>query len=461
MKRLRKHPPQSRPGSTLVLVLIFITMFSALAVAMASMSGANMQVAGNYVKLDRTRAAAESGLEVMRYWMNQVTMSGTIADSQRFSVLGTSLQGQLPANMVPAVTGTTITITDVPLDAEGRTFSAVLTKIDDSNVRLDVIGENGPISRTIRTNCFFQTRADTVFDFGVASKGPISLSGNVELSGVNINIESNAYIVSENDLLALSITGNSHIAGNVKIVNPLANVFLQGGHAGIGGDTGEAAMQHVEKGVAPTDFPEMNPQPFIDFANANGRPLTAGDDLAADATYVNLKIPAHMNPHFTGNTTLTGVIYIQQPNVVTFGGGVNITGLIVADGDPTDDSGTNQIDFQGNVTSHPVTSLPAGAQYDFVREQTGTFMMAPGVRATFGGSFSTPLCGAIAANGIEFYGNAGGTIYGSVVNYSDTDMVLSGNSDLLFNRSGLVEVPAGFVPRIILRYDPSSYAEVL
>jgi hypothetical protein len=39
-------------------------------------------------------------------------------------------------------------------------------------------------------------------------------------------------------------------------------------------------------------------------------------------------------------------------------------------------------------------------------------------------------------------------------------MTLSGNSDLLFNRSGLDEVPAGFVPDIVLNYDRSSYSEV-
>jgi hypothetical protein len=70
------------------------------------------------------------------------------------------------------------------------------------------------------------------------------------------------------------------------------------------------------------------------------------------------------------------------------------------------------------------------------------------------------VSGAIAANGIEFGGGAGGTIYGSLINYSPNPMACGGNNDLVFNRSGLTEVPAGFVPQVILRYDPSSYAEV-
>ena len=86
--------------------------------------------------------------------------------------------------------------------------------------------------------------------------------------------------------------------------------------------------------------------------------------------------------------------------------------------------------------------------------------MAPGFHVSFGGSFTT-LSGAIAGNGVEFFGNAGGTINGSVINYSDEEMTLSGNSDLYFNRSGTTEVPAGFVPEIVLEYDASSYSEVL
>ena len=37
---------------------------------------------------------------------------------------------------------------------------------------------------TIRSAYAFGTRANNVFDFGVASRGPVSLSGNVELEGV-------------------------------------------------------------------------------------------------------------------------------------------------------------------------------------------------------------------------------------------------------------------------------------
>jgi len=460
MKRVKYLPHEGRQGSALILSLIFIVIFSAMAVAMAGMSGTNVQVAENQRKLDNTRGCAESGLEVIRYWMSQVEMSGTTAADQRFTQLGTVLQNELSAvTIVPVCNGSTISISNWPLQSSSnQSFSAVLTKIDNDNVQMEVTGHYGPIDRTIRTNYYFGTRAHNVFDFGVASKGPISLSGNVELSGVNINIESNAYIESASSLVALSIIGNSQIAGHVKIVNRLANVYLQGNNAGVGGVTGQAATlpPYTEIGVAPTEFPEMSPSQFYGYAT---NVLSPTADLKHNATYENLRIPAGRNPNFTGHATLKGVIYVETPNVVTFAGGVDITGIIVTNGSPTDDSGTNQIAFTGNVTSYPVSQLPQEEKFHGLQEQTGTFMIAPGFKTRFGGSFGT-LSGAIAANGIEFYGNAGGTISGSILNYANEPMTLSGNSDLLFNRSGLTEVPAGFVPEIVLHYDPSAYAEV-
>ena len=300
-------------------------------------------------------------------------------------------------------------------------------------------------------------RAHTVFDFGVVSKGPLSLSGNVDLAGVNINVESNAYIESLDNLLALSIIGNSSIAGNVKIVNPLANVCLIGGQAGVGGETGQDAMKHIEIGVAGAEFPDMAPGVFESYAT---NLLSSSVDLKSSQTLTNVRIPAGMNPKFTAQTTIRGVLFIEAPNVVEFAGGASVTGVIVTNGSQTDDSGTNQLNFTGTVDSHPVTSLPQEAQFAGLQSKIGTFIIAPGFAVSFGGNFST-LNGAIAANGVSFFGNAGGMIRGSVINYANKQMTLSGNSDLLFNRSGLDKVPAGFVPDIVLNYDRSSYSEVV
>jgi len=186
--------------------------------------------------------------------------------------------------------------------------------------------------------------------------------------------------------------------------------------------------------------------------------VDANTDTSADAAFENIRVVAGTNPNFTGHATLNGIVFIEAPNVVTFSGGTTITGIIIANGDLNDDSGANQVNFSGNVSSHPVSELPQEVQFAQLRNETGTFLMAPGFSACFGGNFDT-LNGSIAANGIRFHGNAGGIISGSVINYSDTEAEITGNSDLYFNRSGTSHVPAGFVPELILQYEPTSYSE--
>jgi len=442
--------------------MIFVVIFSALAVSMATMSGTNVQIAENQRKADRARACAESGFDVIRFWLNRVSISGTTAENLRFSQIADSLQEELTSENITNVTiscnGSVVTIPSVTLDSPGqKSFYGTITPLDNETLRIDITGVCRSITRTIRAHYNFGERANNVFDFGVATKGPLALSGNIELEGVNVSVEASVYIESENSNLALSIIGNSQIAGDVSIGNPIASVDLQGGQAGIGGETGQDAINnHVSFGVPPSEFPEPDPGQFESFVT----PLDPNIDTSADATLENVRIAPNTNPTFSGQVILKGIVYIETPNVVTFTGGADITGIIVGDGNLEDNSGVNQIIFRGNVDGHPITELPMEEQFNGLHGQTGTFVMAPGFHVSFGGSFST-LSGAIAGNGVEFFGNAGGTINGSVINYSDEQMTLSGNSDLYFNRSGTTEVPAGFVPEIVLEYNPSSYSEVL
>jgi Tfp pilus assembly protein PilX len=449
-------------GTVLILSMVFLVIFSALAVSMAEFSTKNVCIAQNQCQSDSARSCAESGLEVVRYWLSRASISGSTAPAERFSQLAASLQSELSdasvTNVAASYDGSTISIPNVTLDSgTDRHFSATISQPDIDTIQVDVTGTCGSITRTIRADYVFGNRANTVFDFGVASRGPLSLSGNVELDGANISVESNAYIESEDSILALTVTGNSQIAGNVKIVNPIAAVDIHGGNAGIGGDTGQDAIDnHVEFGAPPAEFPEPVPAVFEPYVTNT---VDASTDTSADATFENMRIAAGTNPTFTGNVTIRGVAFVETPNVVTFTGNVDVTAIVVGDGDWTDDSGTNRISFLGNVESFPISSLPDEAQFAGLREQTGTFVIAPGFHLAFGGNF-TCLSGAIAGNGIEFSGNAGGTINGSIINYSSEESSLSGNSDLCFNRSGIEDIPAGFVPQIILRYDPASYSEL-
>ena len=442
-------------GAAFVTSMIFVLVFSALAVSMATMSGTNLQISENQREADCARACAESGLEIMRFWLSRFSVPGDTDPAIVFNALASSLQDDLAANDISNITtthdGSIIRIPSVTLDSvSDKRFSAKITQLDPETLQMDVTGVYKDLEKTIRSSYKFGVKQHTVFDYGVATKGPLSLSGNIELEGINVNVESDVYIISENDLLALSVIGNSSIAGDVHIWNPDGTVDLQGGQASIGGETGEAALDHVTTGADEVDFPVLDPEYFEQYVV---------EDLVyptTETTFENIRIPPGTNPSFSGGTVITGVVFIETPNVVTFTGNVAITGIVVGDGDVTDDSATNRIDFLGTVDSSPVTDLPG--EFGDLVEETGTFLMAPGFGVSFGGDFEM-INGAIAANGITFYGNAGGIIEGSVINYSDVPMTLSGNNDLFFNRSADTEIPAGFEPEIVLRYDPASYSE--
>ena len=473
-------------GIALIIAMVFVTIFSTFALAMFTMSSNQVIAVDNLHQVNEARSAAESGLEILRYYLGQFSVSSSVSAEDRFSLLTSSLTS---SNLSCALNGTTLTIgssqSPILLDTTtNRSFYAELypgtvMKIDEvtgniaytEGIAFRVVGTNNGIHRLIEGGFTYgvSESSNSVFDYGVATKGPLSLQGNVLLDGVNIAVESDVYIEGMNSTNVLEIIGNSQIAGDVSIVNPDGTVTLQGGQAGIGGETGEDAIEnHVEIGVPSTNFPVPDTDHFEQYVTGiTIDSSTAEETFASDGVYDNIRIAAGTNPHFSGNVQLNGIIFIETPNVVTFTGNVDITGVIIGDGDVDDNSGTNQINITGNVSSQAVDATDEfgnyildDAQFDDIREETGTFLMAPGFAVSIGGSFNT-LNGAIAANGVEFWGNAGGVIGGSILNYSDEPMTLSGNSDLYFNRSGITDVPAGFVPvyDLVIYYQPVSYEE--
>ena len=110
------------------------------------------------------------------------------------------------------------------------------------------------------------------------------------------------------------------------------------------------------------------------------------------------------------------------------------------------------------MDSFPVDDLPSGAQFDAIKSKIGTFIVAPGFRVRFSGGFGV-ISGAIGCNGFTMSGGSGGVINGTIINYANNEMYLSGNGDVYFNRTSMY-VPAGFAPQTIMLYDPASYSEM-
>ncbi len=451
----RKHK-----GVALLISMVFVAVFSALAIAMFTMSTTNTIAAGNLRQVNDARSTAESGLEMLRYYIEQITIDSTISNNNRFAVLAGRLVYlmNVGSNNYPVYYHDTSSPhihigydnTLIMLNStENRGFYALITPDGTNGINIRVTGRAGSLERTIAAGFTYGTRPNSVFDFGVATKGALILDGGTLTS--TVRSESDVYIESLNDPKALGVLKNkSEISGVAKIVNASADITASDIKGKVGGLSGQDAIDNcIEVGVTPTEFPYPNATYFEQYAT--------GGYYSGGNTLTNQRIAAGSTLKFTGNTIINGILYIEEGCNIEFGGNVTINGMIVCAGDWQDNSGTNTLAFTGSVDSQ---SLPEGSQYDAMRQENGTFIMAPGYALSFWGSFGT-VNGAIAGNGFSFGGTAGGTVMGSVINYSDEKMTVVGSSDIVFNRSGITEIPAGFVQETVIHYNPAVYDEVL
>ena len=455
--RCKKKNSNFRRGAALIIAMILIALLSSLSFAMLTMSSANIQIADNQRQSNRTFETAESGLDILRYWFNNLT-----ASSKDLSSVATALNARLTNAGVTNISAslqnsTTLSIASVTLNSQtNQSFSAIISQIDTETLQLSVTGTNGNLFRQVNVNVGFASEASGIFDFGVATRGPLNLTGNARIVGVNSSTEANTYIESPYDNEALDMTGNAQIAGNVSIVNADGYVDITG-NCQIGGETGQSAIDnHVTFGVTSVGFPTPNPTQFQQYATNT---VDSSVSTSGNVSFENIRIVAGTNPTFSGNVTINGIVYVESPNLVTFSGNTTITGMIVAEGDLNAPYSQDQLQFSGNLVCQDVSQLSQSSQFDGLRDMTGTFLLAPGFDLTFSGNFNT-INGAVAACGISFTGNARGTFTNSIINYSENPMTISGNSNISIDRSNSVSSPSGFSGGdVVLQFEYDSYSE--
>jgi hypothetical protein len=452
----KKSERLNRRGAVLIISMIFVLIFSALAVSMATLSGTNVQLASNQHKVGCAIANTESGAEAMRYWLTRVEIPSSTPPSNYFGIIVDTLQTDLSDNSISNITVYNDgSIPPVTLDsANGQGFEGEII-IDGNNpniLQVYTTGGGSEITRTIKVHYDIEPYEYPIFDFGLATKGPLHFLGNPTIRGINSNSEADIFIDSQNPL-AMLVTGNTNFDGDISIGSATANVDFWG-DVNIGGDTGQTAIDnHVTIGVESPEFPVPDTQHFQQYAT--GDVIKSSTDLTNSMVLTNATIKAGTDPNFLGNIIIEGILYIKQPNIVIFSGNVDSRGMIVAQGDVSD-AGTNSISFLGNFETNPV---PAGVQFDAIRQEEGSSILAPAFSVTFAGNFSA-LSGVMAVSGVHFTGNVNAIVEGTIVNYSENPTTVMGNATLNFDRSNNIKVPAGFDTHRILTYNPASYEEI-
>jgi hypothetical protein len=436
--------------------LMFVLIFSALALSMMTISGTNVQLASNHHNIDGALSSAQSGQEVVRYWLSQVLFPSSTKQADYFSAVIAALKTDLTsAKITNVVVQDDGSIGTVMLDSTaGLTFDAQLKMIDVNTVQARVTGHSGGIARTIRTQYNIQPYVFPIFNYGLATKGPINFPGNPTITAVNAAWEADVFVESLNNSIAMLSIGNVNFDGDIKIGNPAGTVDFESA-VQIAGDYGQTAIDnHVSSGNDSPQFPVPDVNLFT--AYATGPVVDSSWDLSKGITLTNATIKAGTNPDFQGTVTVNGVLFIQSPNKVTFGSNMQLNGILVANGDVINpDPSSRRIDILGNFASGPYPSDP---QFDAIRNQIGTSIIAPGFFVTFGGNFST-LEGVVAASGLYFSGNVNAQVKGSLINYSNSPTVIEGNAVMNFDRANSTKIPAGFDLYRELDYVPASYAE--
>jgi hypothetical protein len=449
--------PNRPPAFACILALILLAVMAALGAAFAMGSGLSLVRSTNQASVQCSLLQSESGLAYLTYILRSVTLPAHCSGQDLLNAMAAALQTRLngTGNLAGAqvtVQGSTLSIPSIPTDQ--GSFRASISLNGEDAINLTVIGSDGQTTRSVGLMFGASGGHSPVFDYGIATRSAVQITGNASVSGANDPSEAHIFSATYSTQEAFRLTGNAHLDGDIYAANPDAYVTLTG-NITVGGATGAAIQNHIHIGAGDLEFPEVDPTVFEPFATniVDSKTPTTGN-----LTFTNIRIRANTNPTFTGNTTLQGVIFIEVPNQVKFTGNMNLTGVIVTQ-DAGDNAYTsNTLRFTGNTTFRGVELLPDTPEFSQLRQMPGASLLAPGFGVTFTGNFGA-VGGCLAADAFTWTGNASGTIYGPIINYGDSTFTLTGNSRITIDRSTHPQDPPGFSSPTKLTPVAASYRE--
>ena len=425
-------------GVAFLITIIFVALFASIAVALATTADMNMLVSRNRLESNQAATLVETGLLLAQKQLGGATVVGASAEAVHASIAAHLRSVWEDSNTVnaSAITADSGGVVLPPITlarADGRTGTISLVMTSDGSVDdtpTIEIASTGRFAGAVRTAYYDLTvqPGDVFAKFGVLSKSRILMANNARIQGAN-NDDEGSIFSSSNHSAAIDMCNNASVSGNAGVTADGSGISLSN-NASIDGD-------QVREANDP-EWPEIDTSGFEQYVEE----IVTGD-VSGDQTLHNILIPAGTNPTFNGNIDIYGVIYIESPNQVTFQGNTNICGMIVTEEPPVENLDQNTIDFQGNISVSGVGNLPDEDRYDGLRDQTGTFMLAPGFQAEFSGNFGA-VSGVVAAGQLIFNGNAQGTVTGGVVNLSDAPLELSGNACLTIDKQNADPNPVGF-----------------
>ncbi|MDD5326357.1 MAG: pilus assembly PilX N-terminal domain-containing protein [Phycisphaerae bacterium] len=236
MKPVNKLIRKKQQGVVLIISMIFVLIFAALAVSMASLSGVNLQIADNQHKVNSALSAAQSGLECGKYLIAQTSL--TLADmpamntslnyvtTEQANTVWATLCSQVQDQ--PWVAGNaTQTENEIitPAISLGQANASFQVRFyrDGNSIQLEGIGTDGPVGRQVGINATI-TKDNEVLNYAIASRGRMWLTGDSTVHG-------NIYSAWQyQNISPFNITSDSTVEGTINTI--LSNINPNTGEPG-------------------------------------------------------------------------------------------------------------------------------------------------------------------------------------------------------------------------------------
>ncbi len=218
MSAARTYHPRAK-GSTLILSMIFVLIFSALAVSLATLSGTNVQVASNQRQVNSALYAAQSGLECAKYIVGTVLLDETHFNTVSDSEANTAWSDLCAyANTLDldgrnvSYDANELTILGMTCDGGNITFNLRFSRAaDPRTIVLEATGANGLTTRTVGMQMDI-TKDRDILHYAMAGRGRMWLTGDTTIHGDIFSTWRHSSVAPFNTTSETSILGTVNTA---------------------------------------------------------------------------------------------------------------------------------------------------------------------------------------------------------------------------------------------------------
>jgi len=337
MKRLHNRRTMSRRGFAYVLALILLTLFTTLSMAFVAETNLNLQKSENTRSAMGARLAAESGLSFAVNVLKDLQSEGCWeGQPDMLQVAYEHLAGKL--DDTPNTHGVPVThcsgavfTPQISLGEGAGSFSFIITKIDDSPLRLLVTGFSGSYRRQLAVDLHVN-EDERVLYYSVASRSRVIITDNAVVDGDICSTWDRTRIGSY-DIPPFLMESGTRVNGKVKTILSKSEFdeydsgdYIEGEHDGIVYDEPEFAQYTTDDfdtsnyKVGTVDITTLDPpdywltaDPFPDVSNIRRR---IDRPVYENRTFDNIYIPTGYNPKFI-NCTFKRIIYIDTDETKT------------------------------------------------------------------------------------------------------------------------------------------------